>query len=140
MQVDLQMSVLLQTWRVIEILSSPGFKDPQIGCECRDGKSSFGEMSFSFERELGNRKRDLNPLEFDVSDFGGVVDDCAWEWDRNNTLMKSISAQFRGPNPLWKFPVDFRIDAIRHGSDGFQNALSLTDANLKIPIALLFRN
>jgi hypothetical protein len=138
MDISLQMSVLVQTWRVIDILSSPGLRDPQIGCQCRQGKSCFSEMSFIFERDFGDGHEETRPLEFDVSDFGGVVDDLAWEWDQNNVSLKAISAEFCGPNAIWDYPAHFKIYALRRGSDGFKNSLSLSDATLKIPIALLF--
>lgn len=139
MEQSLQMSLLVQTWRVVDVLAPGMAKDPRLDCDCDvDAHGPFDNMSFTFSREFGTGEEDYYPLEFEVSTYfegHSVVQD--WEYAMDGGKMSSVSTSFKGPNSNWPFPVEFGIQGVLQ-QDAYSH-LSITDVSLKIPQALLWR-
>jgi len=131
MDVGLQMSVLAQTWRVIDILSAPSYKDPRSDCDCDGGCGdfAFSHMLFTLEREFGDGEENRNPVEFRTDDYIRNSPEVDWIWGKSAAKMKGVSQSFDDGHST------FDLQAIWHGEEG--NQLSIIDVGLSIPISIL---
>ena len=68
----IQISVILQIWRVIDLIATSNMRDARVDCTCSIEDCCYRKMIFTFNRDLGDGIDDFNPLELAVANIGNI--------------------------------------------------------------------
>ncbi|KAJ3355482.1 hypothetical protein HDU91_005671 [Kappamyces sp. JEL0680] len=124
---NMQMSILIQVWRLVEMLAPKLSRDTRFECT----PSSPG-LDIRLEREFGTGEPDDRPCEFPtVMLFEQKIQvDWKWEQEDKGKIMK-VSTEFKSDGLDLEFPSYFSVQGLQHGDD--YDFLSLTDIRIKVP-------
>ena len=138
MERDLQMSLVAQIWRVVDVLTPKTARDPKFdtGVTVSNDPHYYSDLDVKLERvwDKNDEQGDTKKLEFESISFGPQSRcdfEINWEWNTEKGKIRSITCTFKDRGDRYGFPVFFELTGIMFGENF--DFVSLSDVRVKIP-------
>ena len=143
MRLNIQMALLTQIWRIVEVLAPKKARDYRFETlPSLDGAQSvYYDILIKLERELGLGEPDQRPCEFPpVSISPNTHDQQAnltinWEWNTGAGKLRSVTSSFSLRGDRFDFPAHFEITGLHHGEN--YDFCSISHIALRVPKAYI---
>lgn len=128
---DRQMAMLVQTWRVVDILGVPASKDIKL---CADAECCNSEAEFTIEQE------NWTGIESKAHEFYAAIADpkicdiaIDWEWKSEHGHLHSATS-----NVEINENMEMMVQSLVHGESN--EFMSIFDVQLKVTKSFLIKN
>jgi hypothetical protein len=130
MRLHTQMAVLIQVWKLIEMLAPKQSRDVRFDCQ-----PTSPPLEIRLEREFGEGESDHLSCEFPAVSLFEQKIDVAWKWEHEKGNIMQVETEFKSMGLDVPFPAHFCVKGLQHG-DEF-DYLSLVDVQIRVPKAYL---
>ncbi|KAJ3251048.1 hypothetical protein HK103_002913 [Boothiomyces macroporosus] len=123
MDTDLQISLIFQTWRVVDVLAPRSCRDSQL---CSKNDCCAASISVSLEREFHDGILDKSITSYTtLSDPTECLLSNHWEWNGDRGKIKSFTSNFEVRDG-----ISVNVDCLSCGED----SLAVADIEVKAPL------